>query len=221
MRRTKASLIYRRTKEPRLGAVQLLLGGAWRVSQQDDRRRHRYSSSPADAKPPHPCTKQSLNFRRLAPFGKHLRNHRGIEPVADFRFPDFGRNEPFTVRPTSLPPTRPIVDRPRIGIAQGIEAALAMLFDKEPHLFDGLPGLGRFRAAAPFNPLRQRPSRRAARLALLMFTNARPATSSGRIAPLPPPRAARPAAAYLVSGKARTCSLGYLALRETTSDDQS
>jgi hypothetical protein len=42
-----------------------------------------------------------------------------------------GGTEPaVTVRPTSLPPTRPIVDRPRIGIAQGIEAALAMLFDR-------------------------------------------------------------------------------------------
>ena len=49
--------------------------------------------------------------------------------------------------------------------AAGIEDATAKQKIKQPHLFDGLPDLGRFRAAAPFNPLRQRPCRRAARLA--------------------------------------------------------
>jgi hypothetical protein len=95
------------------------------------------------------------------------RNQRGIEPVADFGFPDFRRDHPFAIRPASLAPARPIVDRPRIDIVQSLKSAFAILLDKEPHLFDGLPDLGRFRAASSFNPLRQSPGRRCPRLALL------------------------------------------------------
>src|ERR1700730_8267808 len=103
----------------------------------------------------------------VAACGKRPRNHSGIEPVADFRFPDFWRDHPFAIRPASLAPARPIVDRPRIGIVQRLEPALAMLLNKEPDLFDGSPDFGRFRAAAPSDQLRESPSRRFARLARL------------------------------------------------------
>jgi hypothetical protein len=65
----------------------------------------------------------------------------------------------FAIRPASLAPASPIVDRPRVRIVQSLKSALAMLFDEEPHLFDGLQDLGRFRAAAPVDPLRENQGR--------------------------------------------------------------
>ena len=89
------------------------------------------------------------------------------EPVADFGFPNLRRDHPLAIRTASLPPTRPVINRPRIRIVQSLKPAFAMLFDKEPHLLNRLSNLGRFRAAAPIDPLCKSPCRCFARLACL------------------------------------------------------
>jgi hypothetical protein len=71
------------------------------------------------------------------------------------------------MQPAALAPANTVVDRPRIVIVQRIEPAFAMLLNKEPDLLDGLPDLGRFRAAAPVDPLPKRSCRRTPRLAFL------------------------------------------------------
>ena len=94
-----------------------------------------------------------------SPFGKHAGNHLGVETRAYFRLPDLRRNQPFAFGAHSLAPARAVIDRPRIWIIQKREPALAMLFDKEPHLLDSLPDFSWFRSAAPVNPLPRAPMR--------------------------------------------------------------
>jgi hypothetical protein len=71
------------------------------------------------------------------------------------------------MRAAALAPVSTVVDRPRIGIVQRIKPAVAMPFDKEPHLLNRLPDFRRLRAAAPFDPLLKSPSCRFASLARL------------------------------------------------------
>jgi hypothetical protein len=93
-------------------------------------------------------------------YSQDLRDRVMAAVDANYLFPDYGRNPPFSLSAVTLAPAESIGDRFGVGIVQGLKSAVAVRFDHEPHLLDRLPDFSGLDSAAPFDPFLAPRSRR-------------------------------------------------------------